>query len=81
MEYFGYIAAFLTTASFLPQAIKTIKTKDTESISLLMYSMFVLGVVLWLVYGIVIKDIPIIIANIFTFSLSGTILVVKIINK
>ena len=47
----GYAAAILTTISFLPQAIMTIRTRDTESLSLAMYSSFTLGVLLWLVYG------------------------------
>jgi MtN3 and saliva related transmembrane protein len=60
---FGYVAAFLTTLSFLPQAIKTIKEKNTEGISLVMYSLFTGGVLMWLVYGIFVKDTPIVVAN------------------
>lgn len=81
MVYLGYIAAFLTTASFIPQAIKTFKTKDTESISLLMYSMFVLGVAMWLIYGLLIGDMPLVIANVFTFAFSSPILMMKIRNR
>ena len=55
-EMIGYLAATLTTASFLPQAILTIKTKDTESLSLSMYSLFTLGVFFWLIYGVYISD-------------------------
>lgn len=77
----GTIAAILTTASFLPQAIKTIKTKDTKGISTGMYSMFVVGVFLWIIYGIQIKDMPIIIANIITFILASIILGFKIFVK
>lgn len=80
VKYIGYIAALLTSMSFLPQAIKTIKTKDTESISIWMYLMFVLGVVLWLVYGLFIKDLPIIAANTVTLLFSGTILKIKLEN-
>lgn len=75
---FGYFAAFLTTLSFLPQTIKTIKEKNTEGISLLMYSMFTAGVFLWLVYGLMLRDLPIIAANSVTFALAFTILVLKI---
>ncbi len=80
VKYIGYIAAVLTSTSFLPQAIKTIKTKDTESISLWMYLMFVLGVVLWLVYGLFLKDMPLIMANTVTLILSGSILKIKLEN-
>jgi MtN3 and saliva related transmembrane protein len=51
VETVGYLAAFCTTCSFLPQALLTIRTKDTESLSFGMYSLFTLGVILWLVYG------------------------------
>lgn len=78
MEYFGIIAAFLTTGSFLPQAIKTIQTKNTESISLGMYILFVTGASLWLLYGLLIKDSAIIGANAITTFLSGLILFFKI---
>lgn len=74
----GFIAAALTTASFLPQAIQVIRTRNTKDISLLMYIMFNTGVVLWLVYGVLIWDYPIIIANIIALSFTGTILFMKI---
>ncbi|MCL4149700.1 UNVERIFIED_CONTAM: hypothetical protein GTU68_020196 [Idotea baltica] len=79
-EIIGYIAAFLTTVSFIPQAIKTIKTKDTKSISLLMYSSFSLGVFLWLVYGIYLNNLAIILANIVTLIFCIIILYNKIKN-
>ena len=72
------IAAGLTTFAFLPQVIKVIKTKDTESIALGMYLMQVLGIALWLAHGLVIQDLPLILANSVSFILSGTILVYKI---
>ena len=74
----GLIAAALTTWSFLPQVIKTIKTKKTEDISLAMYSILSVGILLWLIYGIWIKDFPIIIANSISFILSAIILFFKI---
>jgi MtN3 and saliva related transmembrane protein len=74
----GFIAASLTTASFLPQAIKVIKTRNTKDISLLMYLMFNTGVLLWLAYGILIKDFPLIIANFIALAFTGTILIMKI---
>ena len=74
----GSIAAILTTFAFLPQVVKVIKTKDTESIALGMYLMQVLGIALWLAHGLVIQDLPLILANSVSFILSGTILVYKI---
>ncbi len=74
----GFIAAALTTASFLPQAIKVIRTRNTKDISLLMYLMFNTGVVMWLAYGFLIMDFPLIIANFIALVFTGTILVMKI---
>jgi MtN3 and saliva related transmembrane protein len=79
-EIISYIAAVLTTASFVPQAILTIKTKDTESLSLGMYSSFTLGVLCWLIYGIHLGDRAIIMANVITLLLASTILFCKIYN-
>ena len=78
--YIGYLAAFLTTLSFVPQAIKTIRTQDTEGISVLMYLGFTVGVFLWLVYGIMRDDLVIIIANALTFLLALPILVIALRN-
>jgi len=74
----GYLAAFGTTVSFLPQAVKTIRTKDTSGISLTMYSFFTMGTLLWLTYGILIGAIPVAVANAITFILATTILIYKI---
>ncbi|MGL1893653.1 MAG: SemiSWEET transporter [Spirochaetaceae bacterium] len=74
----GFVAAICTTVSFVPQALKTILTKDTKGISLGMYIMFVIGVILWLAYGIFIRDFPLIIANCITLMLSMTILIYKL---
>lgn len=76
----GLIAACLTTISFLPQVIQVLKTRNTKSISLNMYIIFVVGVLMWLTYGILIKDLPIILANLFTGVLSSIILYHKIIE-
>jgi MtN3 and saliva related transmembrane protein len=80
-ELIGYLAALLTTASFLPQAILTIRTRDTASLSLSMYGIFTLGVALWLIYGIFLHNSAIIAANTVTLVLSASILYVKIYNK
>jgi len=74
----GMIGASLTTVAFLPQAIKTIKTKNTRDLSLGMFVLSEMGVIMWLTYGILIGDIPIIFANIITFFLISTIIVMKI---
>jgi MtN3 and saliva related transmembrane protein len=74
----GYAAAFLTTGSFIPQAFLTLKTRDVSGISLGMYSAFTAGVALWLAYGVVLRDWPIIVANTITLVLAATILVTKI---
>lgn len=77
-EVLGYIAAFLTTAAFFPQTIKTILTRDTKSISLAMYVMFTSGIALWLWYGLLVDSMPLIFANSITFVLALTILVLKL---
>lgn len=74
----GLFAAFCTTWAFLPQVIKILKTQETKAISLSMYSVLVTGILLWLVYGLMIKDIPLIVANGITFILSGVVLILKI---
>lgn len=79
-DLIGYLAAALTTASFLPQAILTIKTKDTGSLSLSMYTLFTLGVLCWLIYGVYLSNKAIIIANAITFILAASILSFKIYN-
>jgi MtN3 and saliva related transmembrane protein len=79
-EIIGYFAAFLTTASFLPQVLKALKTKDTTGISLIMYLMFISGVILWLIYGILLENKIIIFANLITLILAGIVLLVKIKN-
>lgn len=81
MEAIGYLAAILTTAAFLPQAIKTIKTGDTKSLSLTMYSVFCVGVALWLVYGISLENAPMTLANVVTLILAGTIWTMKFRNR
>ena len=77
-EWFGFVAAALTTFSFIPQAIRTIRTKETHGISLGMYVMFTVGIAFWLVYGLVLMSWPMILSNIVTLVLSATILALKI---
>ncbi len=77
-DYVGFLAATLTSLAFAPQAIKTIRTKSTESISLGTYFLFTIGVLSWLIYGILQNDWPIILANILTFICAFTILFLKL---
>ena len=74
----GLLAATCTTISFLPQAIKIIKTKHTKDLSLGMYLILTTGVFLWSVYGILIDDLPLVIANSTTFLFTATIVILKI---
>lgn len=78
LEWTGYLAAAMTTLAFVPQAVKTIRTKDTRSISLGMYVVFTAGIAMWLVYGIALNSMPMILSNIVTFLLSATILAMKL---
>lgn len=78
LEWLGYVAATLTTLAFVPQAIKTIRSRDTHSISLGMYAVFTVGVVFWFGYGIVLQSWPMIVANAITFLLAATILALKL---
>jgi MtN3 and saliva related transmembrane protein len=73
-EIIGFMAASLTTLSFVPQAYLVIRTRRTAGISLLMYSFFMVGVSLWLTYGILTGAKPIIASNSVTVVLAGTIL-------
>ena len=66
IEIIGLIAAFLTTASFLPQVYKTWKTKDVSGLSLPMLTMFFIGVIMWLIYGFLKESLAIILANAIT---------------
>lgn len=77
----GLLAATITTVSFLPQVIKSWKTRETRAISLATYIILVIGLALWLLYGFLIKDLPLITANIVTLMLAGFILFLKIKHK
>ena len=76
----GYLAATLTTASFVPQAMLTLRTRNVSGISLAMYSAFTAGVALWLVYGLLLGQWPIVVANLVTLALALVILTVKLIE-
>ena len=74
----GLTAALLTTIAFVPQAIKALKTKQTKDISLIMYILFTAGVLCWLVYGIMLAELPIILANSVTLIFAAMVLILKI---
>jgi len=78
IDAIGSIAAVLTTASFVPQAWHSFKTRDVSGISLGMYSVFTLGVTLWLLYGVLLQSWPLMIANSITLMLAAAILVMKL---
>ncbi|GAB3656012.1 SemiSWEET transporter [Ramlibacter alkalitolerans] len=77
-DVLGYLAATLTTVSFVPQAWRTFRTKDVSGISLKMYTLFTLGVAVWLAYGIVLGEVPMMIANSTTLLLAIPVLVMRI---
>lgn len=74
----GMISAVLTTGAFVPQALKTIRSRSTEDLSLLTFLMMFSGTLLWLVYGMQINDLPLIVANAISACLTGIILSLKI---
>jgi MtN3 and saliva related transmembrane protein len=74
----GSIAAVLTTIAFIPQAYHSYITRDLSGVSLPMYSIFTLGVALWLAYGVLLADWPLIISNAITLALSLLILILKL---
>ncbi len=74
----GLTAGTLTTISFLPQVIKTWKSKSTQDISMAMFLTLCLGLLMWVFYGLSINSMPVILTNIISFILAFTVLVLKI---
>lgn len=74
----GIVAAMLTTGAYIPQAYKTIKTKSTKDLSIITFSMLFLGTIMWFIYGLYIRDTPLMLANGITATLSGIIFCIKI---
>ena len=74
------LAAFLTTSAFLPQVIKVVISKKTDDISYFMYLFFTIGIIFWTIYGFMIEAYPIVVANVITFFLSLSVLVIKTVN-
>lgn len=81
IQFIGLLAAVLTTAAFVPQAILTIRTRSTKDLSLPTYALLSIGTLLWLTYGLLIRDMPLILANAITATLASTILYFKLIEK
>lgn len=78
IEWIGYLAAICTTFSFIPQVLHILRTRDTHAISLGMYSIFTIGIALWMVYGVMLKNLPMMIANSITLTLALFILGFKV---
>ena len=78
VDIFGYFAAILTTAAFLPQLIKILKTKKADDVSLTTLIMFIIGVLSWIIYGYEISSLPVLTANLITLILNLLILISKI---
>lgn len=79
VELLGLMAGTLTTFSFLPQVLKVFRERSAAGISGGMYVIFCVGILLWAVYGFMIESVPVILTNLLTFALAGTVLVLKII--
>jgi MtN3 and saliva related transmembrane protein len=77
-QLLGLVAGSFTTIAFLPQVVKTWKSRSAKDLSLGMFSLFCLGVLLWLIYGIQVKDLPVIIANMVTLLLASSLLFFKL---
>ena len=78
IDFFGFLAAGLTTIAFLPQLYKTWQTKSADDVSLIMLILFITGLISWIIYGFKINSIPILVANIITFIFNFSILILKI---
>jgi MtN3 and saliva related transmembrane protein len=77
IQFLGLVAGACTTIAFLPQVFKTWKSRSAKDLSLSMFTIFSLGVALWLVYGLMMNDLPIIAANLITLMLASTLLIFK----
>ncbi len=74
----GIIAALCTTSSFLPQVVKTLRSKRTKDISLSMYAILATGLFLWLLYGLILRDVPLILANGVSFGFAMCVVLLKL---
>jgi len=78
IELLGYLAAVLTSVAFAPQALRTLRTRDTKNISAGTYALFTTGATCWLIYGLAIDSMPVVLANALTVVLTALILVLKL---
>lgn len=78
VTFLGFVAATLTTVAFVPQVVRVWRSRSTRDISLPMFLVLALGIVLWLIYGAIIGDLPLIVANVVTLILVLTILFFKL---
>ncbi len=78
ISFFGFAAAFCTTAAYIPQVVRIWRTRSTQDISLGMFLVMTLGLVFWLIYGFSIGSLPVIVCNGATLVMTGTILVLKL---
>lgn len=81
IQLFGFAAALLTTISNIPQAYKIIKTRETKGVSTWTYIVLFVGLLLWVIYGFLRSDIPIIVANSISALICGIVLFLKLISK
>ena len=77
----GLLAVFCTTAAFVPQVVHILRTGNVDGISLMMYSIFTFGVACWLAYGVILGDLPMILANIVTLILAAIVLVLTLLKR
>lgn len=78
IDSIGYAAAVLTTFAFIPQVVKSWRTRSTDDLSSTMLVVFTAGILLWLIYGIAVGAMPVILANAITLVLSATLVVLKV---
>lgn len=77
-DWLGLLAGTLTTIAFVPQVLKTWRSRSAEDLSLGMFSLFTVGIALWLVYGFWIQALPLILTNTITLGLAATLLFFKL---
>ena len=80
-DYYGYVAAFLTTIAFLPQVLRIYRTRSSDDVSIIMLIFFITGLLFWVVYGFLSSSLPVLVANLITLLFNLVILVMKFIYK
>ena len=77
-DLLGYIAGTLTTAALVPQVWRTFRTRDVSGISLRMYSIFTIGIAVWLAYGVLLREMPMMLSNSFSLLMACAVLAMKL---